>query len=204
MLVCSDMFIINENGKQTADSITKIRRHHVFKSGSGLAPQLLISNFVTGCTMLIQATKAQSAIPFCPDMVHDHYLALWCATQGTIISIPNPLIRYRIHSNNQTLMMAGIEDKESYYHIRIESLIRRLEWLRKRLQLDDELMREIDEALLWAKARERNFNGNWKAKIIILKKRRFSPLTSFFEVAFSGVPRGLFMFFIMLKRRNIV
>ena len=78
------MAIIDENGNQTADSITKVRRHHVFRSGEGLAPKLLISNFVTGCTTLIDANAAREAVPFCPYMVHDHYLAVWCATRETL------------------------------------------------------------------------------------------------------------------------
>ena len=79
LLGCSAMFIIDGEGRQTADSITKVRGHHVFKSGEGLAPGLMIRNFATGCTMLVDARAAREAVPFCPYMVHDHYLALWCA-----------------------------------------------------------------------------------------------------------------------------
>ncbi len=50
LLVCSDMYIINGEGKRIADSITRIRKHHVFYSGEGLAKRLLFHNFVTGCT----------------------------------------------------------------------------------------------------------------------------------------------------------
>jgi len=73
-LVCTDMYIIDGTGKQVTDSITKVRRHHVFRSGTDLAPELLVSNFVTGCTMLVRAGCAKEAVPFCPYMVHDQYL----------------------------------------------------------------------------------------------------------------------------------
>ena len=76
LLVCSDMYVIDGKGHQTADSITKVRRHHVFLSGTGLADKLLFRNFVTGCTMLMRTNIAKAAISFCPYMVHDHYLAL--------------------------------------------------------------------------------------------------------------------------------
>ena len=203
-LVCSDMYIIDENGKQTASSMTKARKHHVFKSGEGLAPQLLISNFVTGCTMLVRAEQAKAAAPFCPDMVHDHYLALWCAAYGKIVSLPRQLIRYRIHSGNQTSMMAGVQDKESYYTLRIVSMVRRLAWLEARFQDDPELAAEIQAALTWANAREQNFRGEAAAKKLVWAGRRFSPLTSLFEITMAGAPRQLFMVFIKLKRRNIV
>ncbi len=97
LLVCSDMLIIDGTGKKVADSITKVRRHHVFHSGENLAANLVFSNFVTGCTMLIKAETAKAAMPFCPYMVHDHYLALFAAERGKIVSLPERLIKYRIH-----------------------------------------------------------------------------------------------------------
>ena len=53
-LVCSDMYIIDGDGKQVADSITKVRRHHVFRSGRDLPEGQLTNNIVTGCKMLVQ------------------------------------------------------------------------------------------------------------------------------------------------------
>ena len=120
LLVCSDMYIIDGDGKQTADSITKVRRHHVFRSGDNLASELLLHNFVTGCTTLVLASEAKLAVPFCPYMVHDHYLALWCAERGHVISLPRQLIDYRIHGGNQTNLLAGVTDKASYGTVRVD------------------------------------------------------------------------------------
>ena len=203
-LVCSNMYIIDGDGNTVADSITKVRKHHVFRSGEGLAPMLLIPNFATGCTMLVRAISAKAAVPFCPDMVHDHFLALFCATRGKLISLPERLIRYRIHSSNQTLMMAGVTDKESYCRVRIEALIRRLEWLAERFAEDPALSEEIGSALEWARARRANFLGDRAAATTVLRLRRFSPLTSLFEVVLAGAPQRLFMFFITLKKRNVL
>ena len=203
-LVCSDMFIIDGSGKQVADSITKVRKHHVFRSGEGLAPGLLISNFVTGCTMLIRAETAKAAIPFCPDMVHDHYLALCAAAEGKIISMPDSLIFYRVHDENQTPVMAGVQDKETYRTIRIEALIQRLLWLQRRFCEDAILSKEVSEALIWAKARLAFFKGDRTARRTILKYRRFSPLASLFEAVMSHAPNRLFMYFVTLNRRNII
>ena len=203
-LVCSDMYIIDGSGKQVADSITKVRKHHVFRSGEGLAPKLLISNFVTGCTMLLRAETAKKAVPFCPDMVHDHYLALLAAREGCIISLAERLVNYRIHSNNQTLMMAGVTDKESYCHVRIEVLLRRLKWLEVQFENEPELHTEIQAALKWTEARYANFHGDFRAKAEVLRLRRFSPLTSLFEVIASRTPERVFLFFIALKKKNLI
>lgn len=203
-LVCSDMYIIDGSGVQTAESITQVRRHHVFRSGKGLAPGLLISNFVTGCTMLIGRETACRAVPFCPYMVHDQYLALTAATMGQIVSLPDCLIRYRIHGSNQTLSMSGVTDKASYLEVRINQLIRRLTWLQDQFGAHESLSGELEDALLWANARRENFGGNPKAKLVLWKYRRFSPLTSLFEMVMAGMPDKLFMSVVELKRKNIL
>lgn len=204
LLVCSDMFIIDASGRQTAGSITQIRRHHVFKSGEGLAPQLLISNFVTGCTMLVDASAAREAVSFCPYMVHDHYLALWCAARGRIVSLPERLIRYRIHEGNQTPIMSGVRDKGSYLQVRILQLERRLRWLEERFSGSDSLEREIEGALEWVKAREANFRGCFSAKQKVWSLRRYSPMVSLFEIIMSGASESVFMGVIRLNKINAI
>ena len=204
LLVCSDMFIIDASGKQTAGSITQIRRHHVFKSGEGLAPQLLVSNFVTGCTMLIDANAARKAAPFCPYMVHDHYLALWCAARGRIVSLPERLIRYRIHEGNQTLLMSGVRDKASYRCVRVDTLNRRLDWLRRRFDDDETLSSEISEALEWARARQCYFEGERRAKRTVWRLRRFGARVSLFEIILAHAPDTVFMSFIRLVKMNVL
>ena len=60
-LVCSDIYIMDGNGKQVADSITKIRRHHIFRSGEGLTDTLWYANFASGCALLVRAETAKEA-----------------------------------------------------------------------------------------------------------------------------------------------
>ena len=203
LLVCSDMYIIDGDGKQTADSITKIRRHHIFRSGEGLAEGLLISNFVTGCTMLIRRETAKAAVPFCPYMVHDHYIALYCAAIGRIQSVMHPLIRYRIHSDNQSGVMAGVRDKDSYGKIRIDTVVERFQWLEKYFPHRKGLEKTIQQRLEWLLARQ----SNWKERRdrrTIWKYRRFSPLASIFELVAVYFPERMFLFFVGLKKRNLV
>ena len=172
LLVCSDMLIIDQGGRQIADSITKVRRRHRFQSGKGIAKELLISNFVTGCTMLVRRGAAQAAIPFCPYMVHDHYIALWCAEHGMIRSVGRPLIRYRIHSANQTNLMAGVYDKESYGSVRIRGMLNRLRWLETNFPCGEALSQELQNSLLWAQARETNWYRR-EGKATVWKYRRY-------------------------------
>lgn len=202
-MVCSDMYIIDGDGRRTADSITKVRKHHVFRSGQDLAPGLLISNFVTGCTMLVRAETAKAAAPFCPYMVHDHYLALFAAEKGKIVSLPDKLICYRIHGGNQTLVMAGVHDRASYIDIRVEALVKRLVWLREHFPCGEQTRGEIGQALAWARARQANMSGRGERRTV-WEYRRFGPLSSLFEIVLAGAPERVFMFFVELTRRNIL
>jgi len=204
VLVFSDMNIIDGEGRKTADSITKVRRHHKFYSGSGLAEILLFSNFVTGCTMLIKTDIAKEAVPFCPYMVHDHWLALFSSINGNLLFLNQPLINYRIHENNQTLMMAGVANKESYLRVRIEEALKKYIWLRERFRENQELWETIGQAIEWMEARQSYFKNIGKSGAIIWKYRKFSYLTSLFELIAPIVPENLFMFVIGLKKKNII
>ena len=201
LLACSDMYIINGEGRQKADSITKIRRRHKFRSGTELAEGLLISNFVTGCTMLIQAETAKAAVPFCPYMVHDHYLALYSAAIGKIVSHPAPLIRYRIHGNNQSGLLAGVKDKASYEKIRIEVPLEKFRWLERHFPFREPLLKDIAQRRDWMQARLRNWRreGGW---ITVWKYRRFGPMTAVFELAAPWFPERLFLWVIDRIRRK--
>lgn len=200
-LVCSDMYIIDGKGQQVADSIQKVRKHHVFRSGEGLAKELLFHNFVTGCTMMVHCDDAKAAVPFCPYMVHDHYLALWCGEKGRIESLAQPTIRYRIHGGNQTGLMAGVQDKESYGKVRIDSMVHRLQWLNQHFPCGAETKLCIREGVKWACARQKNWQIG-KGKSEIWKYRHFSMLPSVFEICFRNMPEKMFQFIITLAKRN--
>ena len=203
LLACSDMYIIDGEGKQTADSITRVRRRHIFHSGYGLTEDLLISNFVTGCTMLVKRGAAQAAAPFCPYMVHDHYIALCCSKAGQIRSVMCPLIRYRIHGSNQSGVMAGVRDKASYGELRIDSVVKRFQWLEKYFPYREGMKEEICQRLKWMLARQSNWRER-RGRRTVWKYRRFSPLASVFELAAAYFPERVFLFFVGLKKKNFI
>lgn len=202
LLVCSDMYIIDENSKVIADSITQIRRHHTFYSGTNLLPKIIVSNYVYGCAMLIKSSIAKECIPFCPYMFHDHYLALYCSTKGLITSIPKSLIYYRIHRNNQTLVMAGVTNKESYYKTQIKISIERLYWLLNNFDCNDDVSNYISKVLIWEKARESWYYKRPGAFVRLWKLRRVKPLVTLFELFSFLLPDFIFKFLIYLHKRN--
>ena len=95
-LVCSDMSLIDQDGETVARSVFKGGRRAASRRAETTAEQLLVRNWVTGCTTLLPAAVAKQAVPFCPYMVHDHYLAFWCARGDGILCVEKPLIRHRV------------------------------------------------------------------------------------------------------------
>ena len=202
-LVCSDMFIIDRDGKQVAGSITEVRRRHRFSSGEGLAKELLVRNFVTGCTMLVRGESAKKAIPFCPFMVHDYYIALCCAAEGSIQCLDRQLICYRIHGGNQTGVLTGVQDKESYYRLRILELRDRFRWLKKYWPYSEKFQKELGQCERWIQARQDNWNGRG-GKRVMWRYRRLFPKAMVFEFIRPYLPNCLFQLAIWIGKNNYI
>lgn len=192
VLVCSDLAIIDGEGVRYADSITKIRRRHVFLEGEGLAPTLLIRNFIPGCAMLIRADLARKSVPFVHSLVHDQWLAINAAIEGRISVIREPLIDYRQHRDNQTAILKGVETKEDYFQERIANMRDRIEDYRKRLSSCEVLERTLSELEAFNQARIRYFfHHRWRDWKIMYKYRRFSKEAVMIESVMPFVPQFL-------------
>ena len=204
-LVCSDLLIIDENGKKTADSITDIRKRIVYKSGYNLAKGLLISNFVTGCAMLVKKEIARKAIPFEPTLVHDNWIAVVAALNGKIEFINKPLVKYRQHSFNQTGILKGIYDKKTYYDIKIESLLDRYNSLQKRLGYNDELNEHINYCITSLKARKSYFlKPSFRQLKAMIEYSKFYRLSILLEIFIPIMPEFMFKYIIKLTKKGIL
>lgn len=192
VLVGSDLAIIDGEGVRYADSITKIRRRHVFLEGEGLAPILLIRNFIPGCAMLIRADLARKSVPFVNSLVHDQWLAINAAIEGRISVIREPLIDYRQHKNNQTAILKGVETKDDYFQERIANMRDRIEDYQKRLSSCEALKGTLSELEAFNRARIRYFYHpclrDWK---IMRKYRHFSKEAVMLESVMPFLPKFL-------------
>ena len=204
LLVCSNMYVIDGEGQIRADSITHVRRRHIFHSGQGLLPVLIVSNFVTGCTMLVSSTIAKSAIPFCPYMVHDHYLALYASNKGLILSLPEKLIYYRIHGNNQTHTLSEVIDKKSYYERYIKVSTKKITWIRDNFICNDNDRNYILKVLDWQIARESWYQRKPGALYNLWKLRAIKFSVTLFELLFIHLPNPIFKIVLWLIKRNII
>mgnify|MGYP001033150589 FL=1 len=204
-LVCSDLSIIDENSKKTADSITQIRKRHVFKSGYNLAKDLLISNFVTGCAMMVRKEVAQKAIPFESTLIHDHWIAMIAALEGKIEFINKSLVRYRQHSNNQTGILSDIYDKQSYYNKRVDDIYERFKAYKVRIGNNEEVKVCLDEHILWLEARKRYAKRiSAKDLKIMIKYIDFHKISILIESVLPFIPDFIFKHIIKLTKKGLL
>jgi glycosyltransferase involved in cell wall biosynthesis len=121
LLAYCNLSIINEHD-EIVSNLTEYRKLSKPVSGDFLWKFFLKRNCIAGCVLLMEVNIAKQAIPFPNDgYSHDHWLALIVSTKGRIAYTPEPLIRYRIHGNNQTGFdkLTRIHSKEEYIQKRV-------------------------------------------------------------------------------------
>lgn len=203
-LVCSDLSIIDENGQKIAKSITEIRKRIIYKSGYNLAKELLMTNFVTGCAMIVKRDISMKAIPFEKTLVHDQWIAIIAALNGKIEFINRPLVRYRQHSSNQTGILKDVHDKKTYYSKRIEDFIYRYKSLEKRLKYA-ELEEHIKSCLIWLDSRKKYFfKPNIKNLKVMIKYRDFHKVSIIIEIVLPFLPECIFKYIIKMAKKGVL
>lgn len=194
-LICGDVIPVDANGGRLADSITTLRPRIVFKQGPGLGEGLIYRSFVIGCTMLIRSNIAKAAAPFAQSMVHDHYLAWFCAQENEIAVAKQPLLYYRLHGGNQTGVLTNIATKQDYLHFHLGEFLSRLSDLSE--HSDSE---ELKRAAAWAQARCDNAEKKGGAIRRLWALRDVNITTTLFEIVGLRLPEPLFQWAIRLIR----
>lgn len=130
-LVCCDSFVIDAEGKILANSIIELRPKQIFYEGKDIFGYLIKRNFVTGCASLVRTEFAVKAYPIPEGFYHDWWIAIYIAAYGKIYSLKKSLLRYRIHSNNQTDAIKSLKNKEEYYLRNLLTECKRMDALKK-------------------------------------------------------------------------
>jgi hypothetical protein len=115
-MVFSDADLIGEDGIRIGPRLwdtrlvgRTLRRHAV-------VPEELLARraLTTGCTMAIRRRVVEAALPF-PDLIddqralmrHDRWLSLVAAAVGTVRALPEPLLGFRVHPQQETGVLVG-------------------------------------------------------------------------------------------------
>lgn len=99
MLAFSDAQLIDTQGNSLANTLWEC---------VGLTPDsqvsfldLLNNARITGATVAFRQQLLDIALPILPDWIHDAWFGLTAAATGSVYPIPDKLILYRQHANNQ-------------------------------------------------------------------------------------------------------
>lgn len=205
LIAYSDLSIIDDNDKLVASSFKDIRKRLVHVSGDRPYKFFLTRNSITGCTMLIDAELAKKSIPFQNNFVHDHWLALCGSVYGKISYTKLPLIRYRIHSNNQigSNKLLGIKNKTDYLIKRIIFEENRLTQLRNRFQDEPEVLKTIDDLLERVKIRRSFFQKpKFKKALRYYKISSYDKKLFYFEVLLGGLNNQISNYLIKIMKNS--
>lgn len=117
-LAFSDADLLDASGRSTGRQLWSSRgiRHQL--ETHEIVPCVLFARraLSTGCTMVVRRRAVDAALPF-PDslehptapMRHDRWLSLVAAAVGTVRAVPEPLLGFRSHPDQQTGVLAPAE-----------------------------------------------------------------------------------------------
>ena len=198
-LVCTNVRVIDGDGKVIADTMEEHRRRHIYLRGTDLAGELIYRNFAMGCTVIMERERALSYLPFPAAVVHDHYLAFRAAADGAIDFLAEPQILYRVYGGNQTGVMTGVATKEDYLKRRIHVFDDRVSAFAACVTLP-----ELEKAVAWSRARLANFHREKGGFTALRKTGKVNRVTSLFELFALRMPTPIFRFLIRLVQKGVL
>jgi len=99
MLVNTDLQVVDEQLRVLDDSFWHYQRIHPERLKR--LSRVLVQNFATGCTIMINRALADLALPIPAEaMMHDWWLALVATRFGRAEPLPMPTVLYRQHGRN--------------------------------------------------------------------------------------------------------
>ena len=99
-LLHSDLTVVNKNLDVIHPSYMRFQK--VSHESQNPILVLLVQNFVTGCTVMVNRTLIDLALPIPKEAImHDWWLALCASVWGQIKFLPDSTVHYRQHRNNE-------------------------------------------------------------------------------------------------------
>lgn len=101
VLIHTDLCVVDNNARVINHSLWSYQK--LCPNIMNSLERLLVQNFVTGCTMMINRALVVQSLPM-PDKIimHDWWIALVAVSKGSIYSMNISTVKYRQHQNNDT------------------------------------------------------------------------------------------------------
>ena len=141
-------------------------KQHLFASREGAIKQLLRADVITGATMLVRADLCRLFSPIPRSWVHDSWLSWMMAVHSRTKPLPEPLMSYRLHNQQQIGIGAANTLADRIGAVRANERVR---YTRVANQFEDLLAR------LHAWGMDRVLEQEVAAKINMLRRRAALP-----------------------------
>ncbi|MEX0769031.1 MAG: hypothetical protein WD029_11230, partial [Microthrixaceae bacterium] len=115
-MVFSDADLIGEDGQLLGQRLWDTRLVGRTLRRRAVVPEELFARraLTTGCTMAVRRRAVAAALPF-PEVLenpetpmrHDRWLSLVAAAVGTVRALPEPLLAFRVHPDQETGVLVG-------------------------------------------------------------------------------------------------
>jgi len=113
-MVHSDLTMIDADGNILQKSFLKFRK--IKLSNRKSIHKIISHNGVMGCTLLFNQKLKDNILPFPDNLdVHDYWIALVSEVVGQRYTIFEPLVNYRIHTNNTSNNIKKIQYKRNIF-----------------------------------------------------------------------------------------
>lgn len=100
ILVHTDLWVVDSAKNVIAESFYE-HQGMIRNKPSNPLPWLLVENYVTGCTLVMNRMLQEESMPIpCEAVMHDWWLALVAAARGRVVTLPAGTILYRQHGRN--------------------------------------------------------------------------------------------------------
>lgn len=177
-----NMQVINEKGTVIYKNLKQQRKRINYVHGDNLVHSYIFRNCTAGCSMLVSREIANLAKEIPEGTYWDHWICVLASLHGKIVFSPKRLVKYRIHKNNQSGVLAGINSWDEYYNERVNGLYQRVHMVHQK-GYTYQNQRKIEAV---AQARK---NGNiylmWKYKYLCRNE-------VYFEILFRKTPKKFF------------
>jgi len=101
ILVHTDLVVVDDRLNLVSESFWQYQ--HLAPGKMSTLRRQLVQNCVTGCTVLINRSLIELALPIPQKVImHDWWLALVAVSEGVMCEVNVPTVKYRQHENNDT------------------------------------------------------------------------------------------------------
>ncbi len=184
LLVHSDLAVVDQDLEPVHPSFLNFE--HLSHIAEWPIGTLLVQNFVTGCSTLVNRALLGIALPIpSAALMHDWWLALCAACYGTISYLPEPTVQYRQHGGNTLgskgwlpAFMASLRSPGTWWTVaghHLDSALRQAQSLQERLEEKPGGIPDAREAVgEWCRALE---YGSVLDRLRAAHRYRIRPLT---------------------------